>query len=330
MGITLPRPTRRQPLVRSWALLGLVLAFTFGVVACSASPTTGTSPDQRGSRAQGRLVDIDGRHLYLECRGTGTPTVVFVAGLGDSGETAWRAVWDQTAQSTRACIYDRAGLRRSDPGPTATTYQGAADDLNALLQSARTPNPYVLVGHSLGGLLARRYTHDHPAEVAGVVLVDATPVGWFPTLQRLLPPELLVPLARNPEGFDLRHGLASLAPLDAPGVLDDRPLAVMWTPTRLPSGLPAAAQRTLAGTWEAEQIRLRGLSTRSRLERVAGPTTISNVIGPSSWWQGSTTSCSKCRSWAEGPRRSDHQCRTDELDWPATRTPWSRSGTGRW
>ena len=115
-----------------------------------------------------------------------TPVVVFVAGLGDSGETAWRPIWSQMARSTRARIYDRAGLGPSDPGAKAATYQGAADGLHALLQRRHVAGPYVLVGHSLGGLLARLYTHDHPSEVAGVVLADATPVGWLPDEARLL------------------------------------------------------------------------------------------------------------------------------------------------
>jgi pimeloyl-ACP methyl ester carboxylesterase len=229
-----------------------------------------TGTDQSGSLGRGRLVDIGGRHLYLACQGTAAPTVVFVAGLGDSGEAAWGAVWGQVARSTRACVYDRAGLGRSDPNPKTTTYQAATDDLHALLRRGRIPGPYVLVGHSLGGLLARLYAHQHPADVAAVVLVDATPVAWFPTVQRLLPAALLSPLAHNPEGFDLRHGLSSLTPLDRPGVLDRRPLAVIWAPNQPPPGLPASTTRQLAGRWEAEQARLGRLSSASRQQRVPG------------------------------------------------------------
>jgi pimeloyl-ACP methyl ester carboxylesterase len=265
----LRRPTRQRPPVRLPVLLGLVLTVALGAAACStASTRIGT--DRPGSSGQGRLVDIGGRRLYLECQGTPSPTVVFVSGLGDSGETAWRTVWGQVARNARACVYDRAGLGRSDPNPMPATYQATDDDLHALLQRGHIPGTYVLVGHSLGGLLARLYAHQHPADVAGVVLVDATPVDWFPTVQRLLPAALLSLLTHNPEGFDLRHGLTALTPLDRPGVLDRRPLAVMWAPNQPPPGLPASTTQELARSWEAEQARLGRLSSASRLQRVPG------------------------------------------------------------
>jgi pimeloyl-ACP methyl ester carboxylesterase len=251
------------------AVLALLLVMGLVTAACSSDPAAKTGQDESGSPGRGRLVDVGGRRLFLECQGTGTPVVVFVAGLGDSGETAWLTVWDQTARSTRACIYDRAGLGRSDPAPKAVTYQAAVDDLHALLHRARVPGPYLMVGHSLGGLLARRYTHDHPAEVAGVVLLNGTPVRWFQTLQRLLPGEFLAPLLRNPEGFDVGHGLAALAPLDAPGALGRRPLLVMWTANQPPPGLPTSTTQELEGVWKTEQARLERLSAASRMQRVA-------------------------------------------------------------
>lgn len=267
---TLQCPTWQRPPVRLPVLLGLVLAVALGVAACSAASPTRTGTDRPGSSGQGRLVDIGGRHLYLDCQGTAAPTVVFVAGLGDSGEATWRTVWGQVARNARACVYDRAGLGRSDPNPKTATYQAATDDLHTLLRRGHIPGPYVLVGHSLGGLLARLYAHQHPADVAGVVLVDATPVDWFPTVQRLLPAALLGPLTHNPEGFHLRHGLSSLTPLDRPGVLDRRPLAVIWAPSQPPPSLPASTTQELARSWEAEQTRLGRLSAASRLQRVPG------------------------------------------------------------
>jgi pimeloyl-ACP methyl ester carboxylesterase len=269
MRTSLQHPRRRQPLLGFPVLFGLLVVLALAAVACSATSATRTDAGQPGSPGQGRLVDIGDRRLNLECQGTGTPPVVFVAGLGDSGETAWGAVWDQVARSARACVYDRAGLGRSDPSPHPATYQSAVDDLHALLHSAHVAGPYVLVGHSLGGLLTRLYAHRHPAEVAGVVLVDATPVDWFPTVQRLLPAEFLGPLEHNPEGFDLRHGLASLTALDTRGTLGDRPLAAMWAPNQPPAGLPAAITQELGRRWEAEQARLGRLSAASHLQRVA-------------------------------------------------------------
>jgi pimeloyl-ACP methyl ester carboxylesterase len=263
------RPSRGQSPPRLLAAFGLLLVLALGAGACSFDSPAASGTDQRKSPEQGRSVDIGGRRLFLECQGTGTPPVVFVAGLGDSGEAAWQMVWSAVARSTRACVYDRAGLGRSDPSPKAATYQGAADDLHGLLGRAHVQGPYVLVGHSLGGLLARLYTHDHPADVTGMVLLDATPVEWFPTVQRLLPTTLRGPLVHNREGFDLSHGLASLAPLDRPGVLDHRPLVVLWAPSQPPPGLPASTQHELARSWEAQQAQLGRLSAASRLQRVA-------------------------------------------------------------
>jgi pimeloyl-ACP methyl ester carboxylesterase len=270
MRTPLQHPTRRQPLARFPAALGLALVFMLGAAACSAASAIRSNTDQPGSPRRGRLVDAGGRHLYLECQGTGTPVVVFVAGLGDTGEAAWRTVWSEVARSTRACVYDRAGLGRSDPGPNAATYQSAVDDLHALLRNAHVSGPYLLVGHSLGGLLARLYAHDHPEAVAGLVLLDGTPVGWFPTVQRLLPAAVIGLLTHNPEGFDLSHGLASLTPLDTPGALGRRPLANMWAPSQPPPGLPVSTRRDLERIWETEQARLGRLSSASRVQRVAG------------------------------------------------------------
>ncbi len=136
------------------------------------------------------LVDIGGgRGMYLECRGAGSPTVVLVAGLkasaGDWNVAEGRAptVFSGVAKVTRVCAYDRPGTpvgegpSRSDPAPQPTTAADAARDLHALLAAAREPAPYVLVGHSYGGLIAKLYARTYPREAAGLVLVDALSEG---------------------------------------------------------------------------------------------------------------------------------------------------------
>ena len=95
------------------------------------------------------------------------------SGLGDTLET-WADVWPGVKEFTRVCVYDRAGLGKSDAGPTPRTSQRIADELHGLLSIARVPAPYVLVGHSFGGLNVRLFAAEHPEQTAGLVLVEAT------------------------------------------------------------------------------------------------------------------------------------------------------------
>jgi pimeloyl-ACP methyl ester carboxylesterase len=120
-------------------------------------------------------VDIGGRTLHLDCRGSGSPTVVFEAGLDANGSLAWSSVHDSVAVTTRACAYDRAGLMWSPPAPKGEVRdaQAVAADLGKLLDASGEPGPYVVVGHSLGGPYALVFTSTR-ADVAGLVFVDAS------------------------------------------------------------------------------------------------------------------------------------------------------------
>lgn len=122
---------------------------------------------------EGRLVDIGGRSLYLDCRGGGSPTVVFEAGAGGDADR-WGVVFPETASFTRACVYNRAGLHRSDHDPRPDrTGADIADDLATLLAVAGERPPYVLVAHSLGGVYARIFAARYRDDVSGIVLDDA-------------------------------------------------------------------------------------------------------------------------------------------------------------
>jgi pimeloyl-ACP methyl ester carboxylesterase len=129
--------------------------------------------DARAYPPPGQLVDVGGHRLHLHCVGAGSPTVVIDAGLGD-----WSASWSSrvqpaAAETTRVCAYDRAGMGWSEAGPLPRTAETFARELHTLLHNARIPGPYVLVGHSAGGLSARVFAHAYAAEVAGVVLIDS-------------------------------------------------------------------------------------------------------------------------------------------------------------
>ena len=124
--------------------------------------------------APGRLIDIGGRRIQIDCRGTGGPTVVFEAGFGINGSLAWTKVHDDVAKFTRACAYSRAGIIWSDDKGGPHDGVGIARDLHATLAAAGESSPFVLAGHSLGGPYITIYTKLHGDEVAGLVYVDAS------------------------------------------------------------------------------------------------------------------------------------------------------------
>jgi len=136
--------------------------------------------------APGQLVDVGGYKMHIHCIGQGSPTVILDAGLGDFSVT-WKKVLPAAAQTTRVCSYDRAGYGWSDPSPTPRTASRMAEELHTLLVSAGIEGPYVLVGHSLGGLLVRVYTRNYPDEVVGMVLVDSTHEEQYIRLTEAVP-----------------------------------------------------------------------------------------------------------------------------------------------
>jgi pimeloyl-ACP methyl ester carboxylesterase len=121
----------------------------------------------------GRLLDVGGCRLHLQSAGSGTPTVVLEAGLGGIS-SAWAWVQSETAEFSHVVSYDRAGLGWSGSDTSPKTAKQVAQRLRSLLQSANTTPPYVLVGHSMGGLFVRVFADLFPKDVAGLVLVDAS------------------------------------------------------------------------------------------------------------------------------------------------------------
>lgn len=160
-------------------------------------------------------LDIGGRTLHVVTAGHGTPAVIFEAGSGCWSEH-WQAVQEQAGEFTATYSYDRAGHGSSDPGEP-WTLDGWVADLEAWLTAARVPPPYLLVGHSLGGHIARAFATRHPAEVMGLVLVDARHEDMFaalpqPFLERLAE---LVPYDYE-QGYaadELVRGLPGIGPI---------------------------------------------------------------------------------------------------------------------
>lgn len=123
--------------------------------------------------APGVLIGVNGREMHLACAGSGGPTVVLEAGLPSSSLT-WAAIVPEVARFARVCAYDRAGYGWSASGRSARTAANIGHELRLLLQSAGIPPPYVLVGHSFGGLVVQLYASTYPDDVVGMVLVDSS------------------------------------------------------------------------------------------------------------------------------------------------------------
>ena len=128
--------------------------------------------------APGQLVDVGGHRLHLRCTGSGTPTVLLEAGLGETG-AYWEWISPAVARDTKVCVYDRAGRGWSDPVALPQDGVAGATDLHLLLDRAHVPGPFVLVGHSSGAQYVRIFAGRYPEQVAGMVLLDGQPAEAF-------------------------------------------------------------------------------------------------------------------------------------------------------
>jgi pimeloyl-ACP methyl ester carboxylesterase len=246
---------RRIPVI---ALIVMTLSLPIPALAQSATPAA-SSPSAASGDFSG-LVDIGGRSLYLECHGTGSPTVILVSGYRASGrfwsddllqpDDPRQMVLPGVAETTRVCTYDRPGtvasigeddfVSRSDPIAQPRTAPEVVTELHALLQAAEVPGPYVLAGHSMGGFFARLYAATYPDEVVGLVLVDAyseqtetlmTPEQWeaMGQLSRELGSDTVVPIPGYGDLETIGFGAdnATMRKAVAASPLPPMPLAVL-------------------------------------------------------------------------------------------------------
>jgi pimeloyl-ACP methyl ester carboxylesterase len=152
-----------------WLVVGLLALAVIGAIY----QVVATQIDQRTYPPPGEIVDVGTHTLHINCLGEGGPTVILeAANLGMSAH--WVRVQQLLAQTTRVCAYDRAGLGWSESGTEPRDAKQISSELHTLLKGADTEAPYVLVGHSYGGLYARMYAARYPNQVAGVVLVDSS------------------------------------------------------------------------------------------------------------------------------------------------------------
>lgn len=144
----------------------------------------GVRRDRKRFPPPGKLVWFQGRRVHLRDLGEGSPAVIFESGLMSTVLT-WQQIQPQLANRTRVVSYDRPGLGWSDPGSEPRTAARIVEELHALLAEASIPPPYLLVGHSFGGLTMPLFAARYPDEVSGVVLVDpVVPGEWHPPVER--------------------------------------------------------------------------------------------------------------------------------------------------
>jgi pimeloyl-ACP methyl ester carboxylesterase len=194
--------------------------------------------------APGQLYEVDGRQMHLYCTGSGSPTVVLEGGVPE-WSLHWRVAQPEIAKFTRVCSYDRSGYGWSEAGEKPRSAQKIVDELDALLQAAGEKPPYVLVAHSFWGPAALLYQHDHPDQVAGMVLVES----WSPQL-------FLQGQKTIAQSASLIQNMATLAKLGQVRFLNDRgilPVTDMLQVGLFPEDLRPAykSQIYLEGFWNA-------------------------------------------------------------------------------
>jgi pimeloyl-ACP methyl ester carboxylesterase len=297
--VTFVRARRRLRSMSARVLLYPVLAALALASAGGGVETVLEAYDASHYPMAGQLIDVDGHRMHLHCSGTGSPTVVLEPGAGDMASTmAWIA--PAVARDARVCVYDRPGRGWSDPVDTPQDGARVADDLHTLLHNAHVPGPYVLAGHSFGGLYVLAYAARYPSDVAGMVLVDSTaPTSPAPRTDAPAGRNDLLVRASSLVSVASRIGLGRLYSLSSydtlPSPAREEVRASISTPATLRSVIDEYAQgsvsmqqaaelRTLGDTplfvltagsgssetWFANQEKLARLSTNSAHRIVEG------------------------------------------------------------
>jgi len=230
----------------------------------SATPTT----VERPSRLVDELISIDHGRMHLRCVGTGGTTVLLIAGWGDGGDN-WGAIEPAISEHARVCSYARFGTGTSDAPTSTQTFETQAADLHALLDEAREPGPYVLLGHSFGGAEAVTFAARYPDEVSGLMLLDASPTDWQATACSVLDYEALCAVFHDPtldpERLDAFPAFDEVATIAS---LGDLPMTVMTAAHRTDPTLAEGELTRLDAAWADGVQRWAALSTSSSIVSV--------------------------------------------------------------
>lgn len=244
-----------------------------GLALTAYAPAVAPWPGSATLAAPAAVLDapfeVGNLSLHIYCVGAGVPAVILESGLGDDG-AVWGDVQPEVARFTRVCAYDRAGTGSSSAAPRHHSSRQTVSELHTLLGLAGVDGPYVLVGHSLGGLNVRLFASEHPSEVAGMVLVDATTEEQDARSWSLMPEDAMRDfkgfLAEHPEGVDFETFRADMADVrTSKRSLGDLPLVVLTHGKEgpPPPGAPPDLGPRLARAWTEMQAELPNLSTNS-------------------------------------------------------------------
>jgi len=224
--------------------------------------------------------DVGNRSLYLECVGEGSPTIVMETGNGGD-HTAWEDVVPSVRDTNQTCTYDRANLGASDSAPTPRTSADVVEDLHGLLTVAGIPAPYVLVGHSFGGISMRLYAATYPDEVAGLVLVDPTPTTFVDDACAIVDATACESMGAE---FDpsLNEGLDIVGSADAllaAGPLPAVPLVVLVADDHSQDAITdTGVLQRFETMWQGRQQELATTVPEGRMELVASGHNIHNLV----------------------------------------------------
>ncbi|MGJ7568861.1 alpha/beta fold hydrolase [Variovorax sp. GB1R11] len=226
---------------RSWAFRATAVTVGALLIAAALGAAYERTAQQRAAAnfpPPGKLVDIGGRRIQLDCIGAGSPTVVFEAGLTLEGPTTWSLVHRPISAFARACTYSRAGLMWSDEAHRRQSARQVAQDLHATLKKAGESGPFILVGHSLGGPYSMTYSKYFGEEVAGLVLVDASHPDQVRKIKPVMtePKPLLLRMATLLAGTGL---VRTVSPMLVPHDPDLGPRDVDAVRAYAPRSLPA-------------------------------------------------------------------------------------------
>lgn len=273
------------------AVLAAVVLAVSGAIVIAGGATSDSSAKERPTAAPhsplsgpfaGQVAIGGGRQLYLQCAGHGSPTVLLESGIHDSSDT-WTLsdtkaapVFTEVSRYTHVCMYDRPGTVRYTNPPALTTRSSAVSmprtlesmvsDLHALVTAARIPGPYVLVGHSYGGMIVRSFAQTYPSSTAGLVFVDA----FGPDIEQYFGaqwPAYAVTLNKPGTALDSTPGWETIDPSEAirsindGGPLPKVPAVVIskTEPFAVSPSVPAALTQTLEQAWPRVQDTLVGL-----------------------------------------------------------------------